>query len=182
MTAQDLFSLPPLTAPVDRWLFEGELIERWNGGGLHTPAHAATVANLSAKLAEWCRRNSAFRAFGYGCPYLLESEPDSVVTFDASIVRRTALGTLSKSSNCIEAAPVLAVEVIETDEDADLLARLVNTALQSGVETVWVVDPDESSVIVHQSHKPSVHLNGGMWLSGGADLPGFRFLVAEIFE
>lgn len=104
------------------------------------------------------------------------------MTFDASIVRRTVLGTLSSGSGFIAGAPVLAVEVIELDEDPGLLAQSVNASLRCGVRTVWVIDPDEPLVVVHRRNESPEYLNGGMWLSGGDDLPGFRCPVAEIFE
>lgn len=86
MTAAELFALPSDPNGVDRWLFSGELVERHNRNRFHSPGHASAVMAISALLGGWSRIAGAgrFRAYGYGCPYLLGREPDTVLSFDAS--------------------------------------------------------------------------------------------------
>ncbi|MBN9117763.1 MAG: Uma2 family endonuclease [Planctomycetes bacterium] len=182
MRATDVLATDPGRVPVDRWLFEGDLVERWNGAGFHTPAHAAAVMNVSRLLSNWCRATSNHRAFGYGCPFVLARNPDTLVTFDASVVRRDVCEKPRWNDARIEGAPVLAVEVVELDEDPDLLTRLVEVALRTGTGSVWMIDPHEEIVVVHRRGCESQYLNGVMALDGGADLSGFRCPVAEIFE
>jgi Uma2 family endonuclease len=192
MTASDLFALPGDPVGVDRWLIAGELIERWNGNGFHTPAHAAGVAAVSSLISHWYReaKPPGIRAFGYGCPYRLTREPDTVVSYDVSVWRRTSghADIVDASfidivdASFIEGAPLLAVEVMELDEDEDLLSRLVEVSLRGGVKSVWVVNPFEPLVVQHRSGmKPTYH-NGGMEIIEHPNLPGFRCPVAEIFE
>ena len=181
MTANELLALTPPKNGLDRWLIDGELVERWNGTDFHSPAHAATVVNVAALLSKWCRPIRA-RAFGYGCPFLLWRDPDSLLTFDVSVVTRDVSTRPHALAEYVETAPALAVEVVELDEDSDIIARLVETSLHHGVGTVWVVDPVEEIVVVHHRGMHPRYVNGGMILVGGDDLPGFACPVAEIFE
>jgi Uma2 family endonuclease len=182
MTAEELFALPPTDAKVDRWLFDGGRFDRWTGAGFHSPGHAAAVVNATAILAKWCHENGTHRAFGYGCPYLLARAPDTLVTFDASIVERSRCQHLRSDATHVVGPPVLAVEVAEQDEDPDGLARLIDASLRSSVSAVWIIDPVEEMVVVHRRRCAPEFLNGGMRVIGGDELPGFRCAVAEIFE
>jgi Uma2 family endonuclease len=184
MTAAELFALPPDPPGVDRWLFAGQLIERWNGNRFHTPAHSATVATVSALLSDWCHgvNNRDHRAYGYGCPYRLTRNPDTLVSFDAGVVEVCAVNTTKPDDAFIEGAPLLAVEVIELDEDPDLLQRLVEESIDGGVPSMWVIDPFEEIVVWHRPNAKPVYINGGMELAAGPQLPGLRCRVAEIFE
>jgi|GEM_PF-5240886 len=182
MNTETLFALTPERARIDRWLFEGRLIERWNGAGFHTPAHAGVVANVSMLLASWCRKSPQYRAFGYGCPYLLASDPDTLVTFDGSLADRTICDGVSVEATHIVGSPRLAIEVVELDEDPDLLASLVETSLRHGVGTMWVIDPYEQIVVAHRHGATPQYVNGRMPLNLDSAVPGFTCSVAEIFE
>jgi Uma2 family endonuclease len=179
MRASELFALYPEKVGIDRWLFDGEPIERRDGAGPHTPAHAAAVANLSLVLHNWCCGSDENLVFGYGCPFLLACDPDTLLTFDASVVPRDLCDAFFWGDMFIEGPPLLAVEVIEPGEDAQLLTRLVETSLGKGVSVVWIVDPHEETVTVHRRDGRATYRDGLIVLD---DLPGFRCPVAEIFE
>lgn len=183
MTAEELFALPSDPPGLDRWLFAGELVERWNGNIFHTPAHARVVATVGGLLVGWCHKmpGLSVRAFGYGCPYRLARNPGTVVSFDASVVE-AARGEPATDDTHIEGVPLLAVEVKELDEDEDLLSRLVDLTLSCGTPAMWVIDPFEEIVVWHRPGAKPVYVNGGMELTAGSHLPRFRCRVAEIFE
>jgi Uma2 family endonuclease len=182
MRITEVFARDLGATPVDHWLFDGELVERWDGAGFHTPAHAAAVANVSCILSNRLHATNDYRVFGYGCPYALAHNPDTLVTFDASVVRRDVCEKLRYDDTHIEGVPALAIEVVELDEDHDLLTRLVEVSLRAGIGSVWIVDPHEEIVVAHRRGCKPQYLSGVMSLDGGADLPGFRCSVAEIFE
>jgi Uma2 family endonuclease len=182
MTTSELLELPQTQARTERWLFEGELVERWNGAGFHSPGHAGVVARVAAILGDWCAVHNDHRAYGYGCPYLLERDPDTFVTFDASIVKSAKRRSQPSRAEYIERPPVLAVEVVDLDEDHDLLSRLIAVSLRCGIPAVWIIDPVEEIVVVHRDRQRPEYLNGAMAIQGGDALPGFRCSVAEIFE
>jgi len=85
MTATELFELPE-NDRIDRRLIRGRLVERPHP--LRSPSHAIVVANLAGILGNW-RRNPPkrnFSVFGYGCPFRLERNPDSLVCFDSAVI------------------------------------------------------------------------------------------------
>lgn len=182
MTAVELHALPPAPPGVDQWLFAGVLAERRNPNQFHTPAHGAVSATLSVILGNWAKehRTAGFRTFGYGCPYLLGTNPDTLVSYDASIARPAA--PIGNDAPWVEGPPLLAVEVIERDEDFVAVDRLVWAGLSAGVKTVWVIDPFEEYVAVHRPDRRPLLVRGASDLPGDPDLPGFRCKVAEIFE
>lgn len=184
MTTAELFAMPPDTAGVDRWLLSGRLIERWNGSGFHSPGHAGAVAAVSSLLSQWCHEHGRglFRAFGYGCPYRLRRDPDTVASFDASVLGVSEKTKIDPEATHIDGPPVLAVEVVELDEGSDLLRVLVDESPKCGVRSVWVIDPFETLVVCYSQDGKPVYVNGGMDLVGGPYLPGFRCRVAEVFE
>ena len=134
MTTTELLALAPETG-IDRWLFAGELVERWNG--FHSPTHAATCANLSGLLAGWCRASGgiSLQAFVYGCPYRLAIDPDTYVSFDASAVALDHNKRLA-DLEFVEGPPASAIEVLELDEDMELVAKLVERTLHHGAAEV----------------------------------------------
>lgn len=182
MTAVELHALPSAPSGVDQWLFAGELVERRNPNEFHTPTHAAVVATLSRLLGNWVNyeRPRGFRAYGYGCPFLLGTNPDTLVWFDASIAPVPL--PLETDAPWVVGPPVLAVEVIERDEDFAVVDRLVRASLTAGVNAVWVIDPFEELVTVSRPGRRPLRVRGASELPGDPDLPGFRCKVADIFE
>jgi Uma2 family endonuclease len=81
-------------------------------------------------------------------------------------------------------APDLAVEVASPSQDADDLAAKVRTYLRGGTRLVWVVWPQAQHIDVWRQDtldRPTVTLNVGDTLDGEDIVPGFIFLVADIF-
>jgi Uma2 family endonuclease len=179
MTAEELFALAP-DAGFDRWLFSGKLVERWYG--FHSPAHAGIVATLAALLFRMRDRSSTghLRILGSGCPYQLTHDPDTVVSFDASVIESHRVSR--RMEGHLEGPPLLAVEVKELDEDEDVALQLVERSLEAGVPSMWVIDPFDEIVIWHRRDARPVYINGGMELLAGSHLPGFSCRVAELFE
>jgi Uma2 family endonuclease len=182
MTADELLELPPVGDGIDRWLFAGERIERRNANRFHSPAHAGVVGTLSRLIGNWHRgpMGNGYRSFGYGCPYRLAANPDTLVTFDTSVTRLPE--RFPDDAPWVEGPPVLAVEVIELDEDYAAVDRLVAAGLTARVEAIWVIDPFLEFVSIHRPDRPLSIIQGRTELTGDPELPGFRCKVAEIFE
>ena len=133
MTAEELFALPPDSTRVDKWLFSGRILERYNRNRFHSPGHSSAVTSMSTLLGMWSKIAGAgrFRAYGYGCPYLLGRGPDTVLSFDASLARQPTV--IRRDSVFVPGVPLLAVEVLELDEDQGLVDQLVQESLRLGV-------------------------------------------------
>lgn len=180
MTVDELFRLPGIRG-VDRWLFDGRLVERRNPNRFHSPLHASTLSKISASLCEWARSAKAqgFQPYGYGCPYLLAREPDTLVSFDASLA---ASAEADQEDLYVVGAPVFAVEIAEMGEEPGPFEQLVRAALNHGVQHMWVIDPVEHTVTTHSRSRQVTFDDGELDVSFAAHLPPFRCRVAEIFE
>jgi Uma2 family endonuclease len=78
-------------------------------------------------------------------------------------------------------APNLAVEVLSPNDDpANLRIKIVNYLRAD--TTVWIIDPDTTTVEIYTPDKQTAKLSKDDTLSGGDVLPGFEILVSDIFD
>ena len=95
---------------------------------------------------------------------------------DVSVLRPTRL---IAESRILEGAPELAIEVVSPSDTAVRMKRKVSTYLQNGAQSVWVVYPEDQSVVVHA--RASVwELKGDQTIDDPL-LPGFSTPVAAFF-
>jgi Uma2 family endonuclease len=78
-------------------------------------------------------------------------------------------------------APDLVVEVLSPDDRPAQVAEKVREWLAFGVSAVWVVDPRERAVRVHEGGEVSL-LGEHDTLDGGRAVPGFSAPVRSFFE
>jgi Uma2 family endonuclease len=181
MTAEELFALPE-NDRLDRRLIRGRLVER--PYPFRCPAHGAVVTSLCTVLGNWehSAAGTEWSAFGYGCPYRLRRDPDTVLYFDASIVAAALDEATPARASFIDGRPALAVEVIDKSDPNDAVAELVDVALTSGVEMLWIIDPFAETVAVHRPGLCGRVLKRGDELDATSVLPALRCRVAEIVE
>jgi Uma2 family endonuclease len=180
MTADEVLALES-EEQVDRWLFSGELMERRYE--LHSPGHAGALVAVTCLLDEWCRSmaGAGLRVFGYGCPYVLGRAPDTIVSFDASVIG-AGLAPILRHATYIDGVPLLAVEVMDLDDDPKLIERLVDESLRRGVDSFWVVDPFDEFLHSYRLGAEPEHVKGSLDWIPGPHLPGLRIPLAELFE
>jgi Uma2 family endonuclease len=95
--------------------------------------------------------------------------PDASVSSDERLVE----------GRIIRGAPDLAIEVVSPTDTASHLKSKVDTYLQNGAKTVWVVFPDSRSVMVHTLE--SVRELKTDQKIEDALLPGFSVTVSTFF-
>jgi Uma2 family endonuclease len=81
-----------------------------------------------------------------------------------------------------DAVPNLAVELIGPSELAGELEEKIRHYLEAGVQSVWVVYPIDRTVHVWEGPTTVRVLTETDELNGGDVLPGFRLLVAALFQ
>src|SRR5436305_999425 len=115
MTAEELFALPD-NDRIDRRLIRGRLVER--PYPFRSPAHAAVIANLSGLLGNWERSadGAGWVAYGYGCPFRLSANPDTLVCFDASVVPVALKSRTPPRAQFLEGVPTIAIEVCDQND------------------------------------------------------------------
>lgn len=82
-----------------------------------------------------------------------------------------------EGTKLFDGPPLLAVEILSPNDTYEQISEKVKKYLQSGTKLVWVVDPDYSTVTVHESGCEPVLYNRDHELTGGSYLPGFRMPV-----
>lgn len=78
-------------------------------------------------------------------------------------------------------APDLAVEVLSPSNTGKEIAIKLSNYLAAGT-VVWMVDPDDKTVSVHEPGKAAQILRESDTLTGGDVLPGFSVPVKDIFK
>jgi Uma2 family endonuclease len=110
--------------------------------------------------------------------FISERDPDTVRGPDVSYWSRERLPVVP--DGYAEVPPDLAVEVVSpTDHHARIMMR-VHHHLTHGVRRVWLVDPEDRSMIVYRSLQDWTFLQESDTLSGEDVLPGFSCRVADL--
>jgi Uma2 family endonuclease len=110
--------------------------------------------------------------------FLLSRDPDTVRAPDIAFV--SAGRPPAPPRGYYPGAPDLAVEVLSPDDRPAYVADKVAEWLESGAAAVWVVDPFERIVTVHEPDREPVAVGEHGTLRGGSVLPGFAIPVREI--
>jgi len=77
--------------------------------------------------------------------------------------------------------PNLAVEVLSESNTPREMDRKRREYFQSGVELVWIIDPDSRTVDVYTSPDAFVTKSGSDVLDGGSVLPGLVIPIVDVF-
>ncbi|MCK6459040.1 MAG: Uma2 family endonuclease [Planctomycetes bacterium] len=110
--------------------------------------------------------------------FVLARDPDTVLAPDVAFVRSERART---SRAYFEGAPDLAVEVLSPDDRPGYVRDKVAEWLEAGTRAVWVVDPRDRTVVVHEPRRKPVTRAEDDTLGGGDVLPGFEMPVRAIF-
>lgn len=100
---------------------------------------------------------------------------------DAAFISNNKLAQITEPDKYLPFAPDIAVEVVSpTDRAADIKAK-VSLYLKAGTQLVWVIYPDEQSVVVHYPDNTAKTLTEADTLDGGTILPDFSVPVSTLF-
>ena len=116
---------------------------------------------------------------GAGTGFILSRDPDTVRAPDLAFTRTERASPPARGF--VPVAPDLAVEVLSPDDRPGYVREKVAEWLEAGTLAVWVVDPHERTVTVHEpGQHPSVFGEADQ-LPGGDLLPGFELAVRDVF-
>ena len=181
IAAEDFLELAEQPEYQDRVLelVEGELIEM----SKPTRSQGFVAAILSAEIVTFVRRNGLGEVYTGDTGFILargEHGCDTVRGLDFAFVSNArASGTPDYS--WYEFGPDLAVEVISPGNKAGDIRLKVRQLLNAGTRLVWVVYPDDRSVMQYTDTGAVAVVNENDTLSGGNVLPGFQIRVGAIF-
>jgi len=101
---------------------------------------------------------------------------------DISFWSKARLDALpSKPKGFIHGAPDLAVEVLSPSDTVNDMAEKLSDYFASGARLVWVVNPQEKSVLIYHETTPERLLRSGDMIDGEDVVPGFSMPVSELF-
>jgi Uma2 family endonuclease len=174
LTAEDLYALPDDDRRYE--LVEGRLLVSEPPGW----SHGRMAVRIAVVL------DTFVQARGLGevaveSGHVLARRPDTVRGPDVSFLRTERLPPQDVAHRFHEGAPDLAVEILSPSDRAGEVARKVAGYLRAGTQAVWVVDPEDRTVVVHSPDGPARMHGPDATLDGGPVLPGFACVVSELF-
>jgi Uma2 family endonuclease len=175
-TADDLLAMPDAKSYE---LIDGELVER-NSGGVSSWVAGQVISRVNS----YVNKCEAGWVFGPDAGFQCSGEDHNRVRRpDGSFIRRGRFPDEELPCGHIPIPPDLAIEVISpNDLYLDVQAKVAEY-LAAGVRLIWVIDPDNRSVVVHSSESDQpVFLRENDTLTGGDVLPGFECRVADLFR
>ena len=153
-------------------LLRGELVTMIPPGGRHGELANLLAHHLTAFVVE-AGTGSVLAETGF----VLRRAPDTVRAPDIAFLRPgRPIG-----DEYIDGPPELAIEVVSPGDRAGYVREKVAEWLESGAETVWVVDPRKLTVAVHIAGQASRVLGETDILRGEPVLPGFELPLARLF-
>ncbi|NEP07408.1 MAG: Uma2 family endonuclease [Okeania sp. SIO2G4] len=157
-------------------LINGEVVDMGNSGMEHgnITAYLCGVIELYArpkKLGVTCDSSTAF-TFKSGN----KRSPD--IYF---VSKDRLLGLKRLPKGYFQGAPDLAVEVISPNNTFEELHQKIVEYFENNCRLVWVINPDEKSILIYHKPQPDKLLQVADNLDGEDILPGFTLPVTDLF-
>ncbi len=101
---------------------------------------------------------------------------------DVSFLTRERLQGLKKVPNGFwQGAPDLVVEILSPTNTVEEIHQKIVEYFENGARLIWIVNPQDESVLTYRSPQPDRLLKSGDNLDGEDVVPGFCFPVVELF-
>ena len=156
-------------------LVRGELRRMIPAGG----EHGRIAGKLTCAVGNHVMSRQLGTFYAAETGFILSRDPDTVRAPDVAFNR--AERAAPPVRGFVPGAPDLAVEVLSPDDRPGYVRDKVAEWLEAGTLAVWVVDPRERTVTVHEAQKTPLVLGETDSLPGGDVLPGFALAVRDIF-
>ena len=141
--------------------------------------HGRIVGKLTCLLGNHVMANGLGTFFGAETGFILSREPDTVRAPDFAFLRSAR--PASPKRGYYPGAPDLAVEVLSPDDRTGYVREKVAEWLAAGTLAVWVVDPRQRTVAIHEPDRPAFVASESDVIHGGALLSGFELPVGDFF-
>jgi Uma2 family endonuclease len=175
ITAQELWQLSGGEKEYE--LVKGELIEMTPPGG----SHGTVAARISWLLLNFVIPHKLGEVM-VETGFQLTSNPDTVRGPDVSFISADKMPPGGPPTGFISGPPDLAVEVVSPNDTASEIQVKVQEYVAYGVQSVWVVYPQQRTVIVHYPDGTARTLHEADILEGKPVLAGFSCRITEIFD
>ncbi len=178
LTAADLAALPDElpSGPVRYELDNGNLVMMAPAGEPHSEVQIEIATELKIQ-GERAGHGKAYTEVGV----ILWRDPSRVVAPDVCFVTTKSLPVRTSAERYLETIPELVVEVRSKNDTKAYLTRKTADYLSTGVQLLWLVDPDSSVVVEYRPGKEPVTFSKSDILQCDDLIPGFRLAVADLF-
>jgi Uma2 family endonuclease len=177
ITAEEFRRMPPPLDGSKTELVRGEVVIVCRPGF----RHGLRQLRIGAILDHFGRTQQHGRAV-VETGIVTERDPDTVRGPDVSYWSAARLPLDQNPEGYPDVAPDLAVEILSPSNRLARIREKMRELFQRGVRMVWVVDPDDRTVVVYRSLDEGRLLHETATLDGEDVLPGFRCPVAEFFS
>ena len=142
--------------------------------------HGRFASNIVAALKNYLSRRKLGVVATAETGFQISSNPDTVRAPDVAFVRTERIPS-GGVKGFFPGPPDLAVEVVSPSDRTEAVAAKAQDWLLAGAVCVWVIDPEDRTVTIHQSRNKNVVLTSTDTLDGGDLLPGFSLPVDKVF-
>ena len=174
MTADALYSMPDDGYRYD--LIKGELKWMSSAGG----KHGIIIANLTVEIGQHVNQYKLGIVFGAETGFKLESNPDTVLGPDIAFIREDRIPEGELSEKFWAMPPDLVVEVASPGDSHREIDEKIETYLETGVGSVWIVHFTKRQVSVHRLGRDVQIFPEDSELTDES-LPGFRLSISRLF-
>ncbi len=178
MTADEFYDFVHLPEHRNR-IFEldrGRVVEMSRPG----IRHGVVCANVSFMLVAFTRQRARGIVISNDAGLIVERDPDSVFGPDVFLYDEI-ISYEDLPQRWEDRPPTLVVEVLSPNDSTTKLNRRIGRFLAMGVPLVWVLDPEDSTMTVHQAHRPLVVLDAADEVTGLEFVADLKMKVADFF-
>jgi len=172
-TEKELMALPD----------DGNKYELVNGDLVMTPTgieHEDIGARLTSALTRFVIEHKVGVVCGSSAGYWMKG--GNLRSPDVSFIAKERLAGLKRPPKTFfGGAPDLAVEILSPEDTVERLHEKIVEYFENGTQLVWVVNPEEQTVLVYHTPQPDKLLRTGDELDGENVIPGFSMPVGELF-
>ena len=122
--------------------------------------------------------SSVGSSYGAETGFVLSRDPDTVRAPDFAFLGSSR--PAGPTRGYYPGAPDLAVEVLSPDDRPGYVREKVAEWLEAGTLAVWVIDPKERTVTIHESERQPLVYSEADLLRGGSLLPGLELAASDV--
>lgn len=174
-TAEDLLTL---AGDENRYeLVGGELLMTAPAG----PRHGKFAARLVLAIGNHVEAQDLGQVYTAEPGFQLEADPLTIRAPDVAFVQRSRIPE-GEPAGFWPLAPDLVVEIISPSETARDIHEKVDDYLRAGTRLIWLVYPDNKTVMEYRAPDQARVLTANDDLEGEDVLTGFRYPLQQLFK
>ena len=142
--------------------------------------HEYIGARLIIGLGGFAHRKKLGVVCGSSAGYWMKS--GNLRSPDVSFIAKERLqGLRHAPKKFFQGAPDLVVEILSPSDSIEALHQKIVEYFESGARLIWVLNPEEETVLVYHSPQPDRLLRTGDSIDGEDVVPGFSMPLSELF-